>query len=152
MKRGEIYYIYRRDTLGSEIAKARPAVIISNDTLNATSEVVEVIYLTTQPKKEMPTHVLINATGCPSTALCEQIDTVSVQLIGDYCGLCTEEELRDIDLALLRSLGIEPMEHSEVEPEKISEGERWLMEELGKMKAERDRYAKILDVLLEGKA
>lgn len=114
MKRGEIYYIARRDTIGAETAKARPAVIVSNDALNATSEVVEVVYLTTQPKKEMPTHVEIKATGCESTALCEHIDHVSILLVGDYCGACSAEEMDAINTALAMSLGL--VKRPEAEP------------------------------------
>lgn len=106
MKRGEIYYIARRDAVGSETAKARPGVIVSHDILNATSKVVEVVYLTTAPKKEMPTHVTIQATGRTSTALCEHIDHVSTLLVGDYCGCCTEEEMDAIDIGLMRSLSL----------------------------------------------
>ena len=106
MKRGEIYFIAHRSTIGSEIAKGRPAIIVSNDALNATSDVVEVVFLTTKPKKELPTHVTINATGIPSTALCEQVNSVSKALVGDYFGRCTEEEMREISVALMRSLGL----------------------------------------------
>lgn len=109
MKRGEIYFIKRRSelSLGSETAKSRPGIIVSNNVLNATSDVVEVVYLTTQPKKNLPTHVDINATGLPSVALCEQIDHVSVLLLGNLCGECSAEEMTAIDRALLCSLGID---------------------------------------------
>lgn len=52
MKRGEIYYIEStyRET-GSEQRGGRPAVIVSNDKNNENSEVVEVVYMTTKPKK-----------------------------------------------------------------------------------------------------
>lgn len=113
MKRGEIYYIARRDAIGAETMKARPGVIVSNDALNATSEVVEVVYLTTQPKKDAPTHVIVEATGCTSTAICEHIDHVSTLLIGDYCGTCSAEEIEAIDAALLHSLGVKTV------PEKV---------------------------------
>lgn len=106
MKRGEIYFIAHRHTVGSEVAKGRPAIIVSADALNATAEVVEVVFLTTKPKKELPTHVGINATGITSTALCEQVTTVSKALVGDYFGRCTEEEMEGIDRALCASLGI----------------------------------------------
>lgn len=107
MKRGEIYYIYNRYTVGAEIKKARPAVIVSNNTLNATAEVVEVVYLTTQPKRDLPTHVTVRSSGVVSTALCEQVDTVSKDLVGDLCAVCTDEEMGSINTALLVSLGIE---------------------------------------------
>lgn len=59
MKRGEIYYIEStyRET-GSEQRGGRPAVIVSNDKNNENSEVVEVVYMTTKPKNDLPTHVL----------------------------------------------------------------------------------------------
>lgn len=136
--------IKRRDTIGAEIAKTRPAIIISNDNLNATSEVVEVIYLTTQPKKDLPTHVCVNSTGVASMAICEQIDSVSTTLVCGKVGCCSEAEMAAIDRALLHSLGIDE------NTKKLSAGEEWLMTELAKVQAERDRYAKMVDMLLAG--
>lgn len=114
MKRGEIYYVHKRPTTGSEIAGARPAVIVSNDILNATSGVVMVVYLTTKPKKEMPTHATIEASGVKSTAICEHIDHVSTELVGAYCGTCTEEEMDAIETSMLAALGIEIEEATEI--------------------------------------
>ena len=73
MKRGEIYYIEStyRET-GSEQRGGRPAVIVSNDKNNENSEVVEVVYMTTKPKNDLPTHVFIRSALSPSTVLCEQ--------------------------------------------------------------------------------
>lgn len=115
MKRGEIYYIAYRETIGAEIAKARPGVVVSNDAQNTQLDVVEVVYLTTNPRQDIPTHVSIKATGRPSMTLCEQIDTVSVELVGDFCGVCSPEEMAAIEHALLRSLGMhrtpDPVNH-----------------------------------------
>lgn len=149
MKRGEIYYIASlQNTCGSEIAKGRPAVIVSNDTLNSSSSVVEVVYLTTQPKAYMPTHVTTEATGRTSTVLCEQISSVSITRIEDYCGICTEEEMAAIDKALKSSLGLK----ANTEALMVSNNETWLREELTKVLAEvlaeRDRYARTLDHLM----
>lgn len=147
MKRGEIYYIARRDTIGAETMKARPGVIVSNDNLNATSEVVEVVYLTTQPKKEMTTHAVIEATGVTSTALCEHIDHVSILLVGDYCGTCTAEEMAAIDKALLASLGLtRQQELTDAHPscQEIAE----MAVNYARACAERDAYKEILDKLL----
>jgi len=140
MRRGDIYYIQRRDTIGHEIAKARPAVIVSNDNLNTCLNVVEVVYLTTSPKQEFNTHVRINSTGRPSIALCENIDCVDKSLVGDYCGRCTATEMEAIDEALLCSLGLsptepEPAEHTKVETSLLPD-----LEKLGKLQAERDVY------------
>lgn len=150
MKRGEIYYIQRHDTYGSEIMKARPGVIVSNDLLNQSSEVVEVVYLTTQPKKNLPTHACVKATGVESTALCEQVDAVSVRLIGNYCGTCSPDEMLDIDRALCASLDLaRPRAPGLVGAARMATLEEvQLLEKLERIRAERNRYAKMLDILL----
>ena len=80
VKRGEIYYISRGGyNTGSEQQADRPGVIVSNDKNNKNSQTLEVVYLTTQPKNELPTHCTIRSTGRVSTVLCEQIHTVAVE-------------------------------------------------------------------------
>ena len=144
MKRGEIYFIHSQPTCGSEITKGRPAIVVSCDSLNRTSDMVTVVYLTSRPKRDMGVHVAVNATGKPSTALCEQISAVSVMRVGDYCGTCTEDEMRAIDKALLSALGLE-------DPKLIAATrvDYQLIEELQRVTAERDRYARMVDHLLE---
>ena len=78
----------------------RPAVIISNDIGNNAAPILEVVYLTTQEKKPLPTHVKINSSKYPSTVLCEQIDTVNKDKVGDYIGQCSMAEMKKIDAAL----------------------------------------------------
>ena len=67
---------------------------------------MEVVYLTTQEKKPLPTHVKINSSKYPSTVLCEQIDTVNKDKVGDYIGQCSMAEMKKIDAALAVSIGI----------------------------------------------
>lgn len=88
-------------------ATGRPAVVVSNQQNNRYGEVVEVIYLTTAPKRDLPTHVTIRSSGRVSTALCEQISTVSVERLGSYCGHVSDSELTAIENAMLISLGIQ---------------------------------------------
>lgn len=107
-RRGEIYYIESVwNSVGSEQRGTRPAVIVSNEKNNRFSSTVEVVFMTTQPKNDMPTHVTILSTGRPSTVLCEQINTVSIERIADYCGECSDEEMKKIDEALLISLELQ---------------------------------------------
>ena len=116
MRRGDIYYVSNHNTTGAEIAKSRPAVIVSDNTLNATSEAVEVVFLTSQPKREMHTHAIIHATGRESVALCEQVNTVARSRLGDYFGHCNEDEMARIDHALLASLGLTAPEPEQADP------------------------------------
>lgn len=65
----------------------------------------------------MPTHVRIESVGRRSTALCEQITSVDVTRLGDYKGHLTDEEMEQVDLALMQSLGIHPLtQQSKVDP------------------------------------
>ena len=57
IRRGDIYYIDKYPTIGSEQQAGRPAIIVSNEKNNQHSSTVEVVYLTTQPKADLPTHV-----------------------------------------------------------------------------------------------
>lgn len=107
VKRGEIYYISRGGyNTGSEQQADRPGVIVSNDKNNKNSQTLEVVYLTTQPKNELPTHCTIRSTGRISTVLCEQIHTVAVERIGKYIGVCTAQEMQNIDMGLMISIGL----------------------------------------------
>lgn len=84
----------------------RPGIIVSNDMGNEFSRIVEVVYLTTREKKPLPTHVEINSSKYPSIAMCEQIHTVSKDRIGSYINSVSQNELKELDRAMLVSLGI----------------------------------------------
>lgn len=93
-------------TNGSEQYADRPAVVVSNDENNRYSGVIEVVYLTTAPKTDLPTHVIINSTGRKSTVLCEQVTSVSVDRVNNYIGQVSEQEMKNIEIALMISLAI----------------------------------------------
>ena len=106
VKRGDIYFVTGTGGTGSEQTGERPAIIVSNDTGNKYAPVVEVVYLTTKRKTDIPTHVYINSAERPSIALCEQIVTVCKSRLERYIGCVTVAEMRRIDSALSTSLGI----------------------------------------------
>lgn len=130
LKRGDIYYIESvYNAVGSEQRSGRPAIIVSNEKNNAHSGTVEVVYLTTQPKTDLPTHVTIHSVSRESTALCEQITTVSTERIGDYKGTLTSQEQMNVDIAIMISLDLSMDKPSDklkrpetkMEPEKPAE-------------------------------
>lgn len=123
----------------------RPAIIVSNDTGNENAEIVEVVYLTTQPKKDLPTHVSIRSTKYKSTALCEQITTVAKKRIGEYCGTCTEAEMEMVENAMLISLGIDYGDGDYYDEEETAPGNS---DELVRVTAERDTYKKLYESLV----
>lgn len=78
---------------------------MSNDINNRHSPNVEIVFLTSQEKKPLPTHVPVMC-RVPSTALCENIQTVSKDRLSTFIKSCTTKELKNIDNALRVSLGI----------------------------------------------
>lgn len=140
--RGDIFFIQKYgEVAGSEQEAGRPAVIVSNNTGNHYSNILEVVYLITKHKKPMPTHVEIMC-QVPSTALCEQISNVSKERLGEYIRSCTDEEMQRIDEALMISLGIDLLQKHEPEKTVVRGVKTEAYEEL-KMKLE--EYESMLD-------
>lgn len=106
-QRGDIFYIKGSENYKEGEKKNRPAIVVSNNVNNRHSDYIEIVYLTTKPKKELPTHVTVRSTGTISTALCESVNTVHEDRFGNYAGKCTDQEMEHIDIALMTSLGIE---------------------------------------------
>lgn len=152
IKRGDIWYIESGvNTLGSEQRPGRPAIIVSNDRNNQNSGTVEVVYLTTQPKRDLPTHVTVRSTGRISIALCEQITTVAIERIGDYCGQVTVSELAEIEQAMLISLCIEqyaPREEIEETPP-MPDSDSRLAEAEARCRVLQEMYDTLLNKLIK---
>lgn len=109
LKRGDIVLIRNdeRKCTGSEFTKDRPAVVVSNDSCNKFSPVIEVVFTTTSPRKKLlPTHVIMNSTPAKSVVLCEAIHSVDKSRILEHIGWCTDDEIRKINRALAVSIGL----------------------------------------------
>ena len=106
--RGEIYYVLPEgNEVGCEQRSGRPGIVVSNNLNNKNAATVEVVYLTTKPKKALPTHVSIEAARFRSIALCEQVHTVAKTRVGDYIDKLSKYEVEDVNPAIVISLGLE---------------------------------------------
>lgn len=147
MNRGDIYYVartYQED--GSEQHANRPAVIVSNNKNNEFSGTVEVVYMTTKPKTNLPTHVAIKSAKFDSIVLCEQIHTVCKDRIVDKIGTLTEDEVANIDNALSISLGLK-QEQTHSQPQDIESVVK-IFCDFKKIETERDVYKELYTELL----
>ena len=113
IRRGDVYYIDKKDievepVVGSEQKGRRPVIVIQNDTGNKYSPTTIVAYITTQKKHGLPTHVVLhsNILRRASTAMLEQIRTVSKNRLNTYLGTLTDAEMQKIDRALRISLNL----------------------------------------------
>lgn len=96
----------------------RPAVIVSNNDINESQNMVEVAYLVEKPNESLPTHAKVRC-HLPSTALCEQVVSVSKDRIDGFIRTCTDEEIEKINKGLSISLGI--TESDDTMAEKLKE-------------------------------
>lgn len=89
----------------------RPVVIISNNAGNRFSPAITVIPFTTADKKPLPTHVkVLMEDGKVSTVLCEQLRTISTELLDSYIGTLDDTKLTEIEGATLIALGFKQPE------------------------------------------
>jgi mRNA interferase MazF len=105
--RGDVFWVNLDPTIGSEIKKTSPAVIISNDAQNRVGQRFIVAPLTSIIKKVYPFEVVIQMGTQKSKAMLDQIRTVDSRRLGSKMGTLTIEEIKDIDnsLKLVLSLG-----------------------------------------------
>lgn len=109
MRRGDIHLVDLEPSRGAEANKRRPAVIVSNDTANATAArfgrgVVTVVPLTSNVARVYPFQVLMPAkrTGLTkdSKAQAEQVRSVAIERVGDRLGLVPVALMAELDHAL----------------------------------------------------
>jgi mRNA interferase MazF len=99
LKRFEVWLVNLDPTIGSEIKKTRPAVIVSPDELNAHLATVIVVPLTTG--RSYPFRMDTNAAGKKGVAAIDQIRTVDRRrLVKQIDSMSTKDGTR-----LLNSLG-----------------------------------------------
>lgn len=105
--RGEIYYIDLSPVKGSEQGGIRPCVIVQNNSGNRYSPTLIVVPLTTQTKRQLPTHATVREGAKESIALCEQVKTIDkTRISGNAIGKCSPHTMAQIDLCLKISLGL----------------------------------------------
>ncbi len=106
MKRGEIYFADLDPTVGDEIKKNRPVLIISNNANNNVANTITIVPITSNVNKVYPFEVLLNVkeSGLTKTskAQCHQIRTISKNRISNkkVQGMVGSSILSKINLAL----------------------------------------------------
>jgi mRNA interferase MazF len=110
-KRGEVYLVNFDPTIGAEIQKTRPALIVQNDIANRHSPITIVCAITSRYEEPLyPTEVLISApeggVKVNSAVLANQIRSVDRQRLVKRLGSVRPETLHGVDRALRLSLGL----------------------------------------------
>ena len=109
-RRGEIHLVSFDPTLGSEIRKTRPALILQNDIANRHSPITIVAAISSQFSEPLyPTEVLIaqpeGGLSVDSVALLNQIRSIDRQHLTKRLGAIRPATLEKVERAMQISLG-----------------------------------------------
>ena len=106
MKRREVWWVSFDPSVGGEIKKKRPAVIVSNDVSNKFLNRVQVVPLTSKTDHLYPSEALVVLEGKESKAMADQLATVSKSRLFRRAGILSPEDMRKIEEALKIQLDI----------------------------------------------
>ena len=106
MKRAEVWWVNFDPSVGGEIRKRRPAVIVSNDAANHFLNRVQVVPLTGSTTNLYPSEAYVTFMGKRSKAMADQLTTVSKQRLISKAGSLSAADMHDVARAISTQLDI----------------------------------------------
>lgn len=103
IKQYSIHWINLDPTVGSEVNKTRPCVILSPDEMNRYIKTIIIAPLT-HTLKPYPSRVICEVKGEKGSVMLDQIRTVDRVRIGDIIGKLSLNEINDIKFVINQML------------------------------------------------
>ena len=96
MKRGEVWWVNFDPSIGGEIRKKRPAIIVSNDAANKYLNRVQVVSLTSKTEELYPSEAYVTVVGKKGKAMADQLATVSKLRLSKRIGVLSAEDMKRV--------------------------------------------------------
>jgi mRNA interferase MazF len=106
MIRGEVWWVSFEPSLGGEIRKRRPAVIISHDAANKYLNRVQVVPMTSGTDRVYPSEAIVRVNRRRSKAMADQLTTVSKQRLANRMGRLSPQDMNKVENAVMVQLGL----------------------------------------------
>ena len=107
IERGDVFWVNFEPSLGGEIKKTRPGIVLSNNAANTYLNRVQVVPITSNTDRLYPGEAFVTLNTEKRKAMADQLTTVSKQRLGGKIGTLSEEDLGRVEVAVLLQLGIE---------------------------------------------
>lgn len=105
-RRGEVWWVDFDPSVGGEIRKVRPAVVVSNNVANRLLNHVQVAPLTTHVARIYAAEARVSINGRASKAMADQLATVSKQRLGERLARLTARDMAEVERAVRVQLGL----------------------------------------------
>lgn len=99
-RRGEIWWAALDPTVGAEIAKTRPCLVISNSVVNQYRRTVVVVPLTSSPRAAPPVLVSVTCSGQPAIAVIDQVRAIAKERLVRLIENLSTDQLQAVEDAL----------------------------------------------------
>ncbi len=106
IRRGDVWWVNFDPSVGSEIQKLRPAVVVSNDRSNSVLNRFQVVPFSTQVARVYPSELLIEFAGKRSKIMADQITTASTNRFNNRIGALDSDTIARLDAKLRLQLGL----------------------------------------------
>jgi mRNA interferase MazF len=105
-KRGEVWWVAFDPSVGGEIQKTRPAVVVSNNGANIALNRLIVVPLTSQVARVYTGQVMVTLNSEPRKAMADQLTTVSKERLRSRLGQLATTDMSSVERAILVHLAI----------------------------------------------
>ena len=104
MNRGDVYWVDLNPTIGSEINKLRPCVLIGATPINQARHTVVIVPLSSSAKARPPITISVSCLNKQVTAVCDQIRTIDKSRLKNQVGALSEKDMESLNDGLRQTM------------------------------------------------